>query len=974
MNDVGDGTWLQQSKQGLATTYKEVAGSGVAAAVAHLVRFYDDDEALVSAVATFVAEGLSAGDVVTTIATDDHTRAVDDRLRTGGIDIDKARASGRLLSLDAHATLARFMRNGEPDRQLFDAVIGGLMSARAAVAKGARLRAYGEMVDILWKSDRKSAALHLEELWSDLQGRYSFTLLCAYAMGHFYKEPGAIHGVCAPHTQIVGVPPHGEVGLPARAATVPAQYAEALAREIVQREQVELALRQSLRELRAKESELRRSQGQLQLITDALPVCVSYVDRDTRYQFVSAAYERWFGRSKQELLGRRVEDVVGADAYQIVGPYVERALAGETVSFQEDVPYRDSQTRSVEATYTPQLGDDGRVAGFVALISDVSERRAFERFRAAASTRAERLVKITAAVADAVTTDEVLKAVVDNVAAAVDASSAALWLVDDDGRSARLARAVGYNSSTSQAFDRAALDADQSIPVVDAIRRRQAIWIPSQAALLRDYPHLQGAISAGRSYRISCLPLVSGDRTLGALGLTIEEPREVTRESTEEERGFLLLVARYAAQAIERLRLLEAERTSKAAADAAASRLALLNKTSRVFADADLDLDARLSDVAAELSVALDSSINLALIETDGLLHLTAVHHPVPEANSLLRALSADVPLRMGEGVTGTIAATGEPALLPKLDPLAVRSRVPGAYRDFLERFPVYAMIGAPLRVRGRIIGALTAARCRDDQSFTADDLKLLEELGERAALAIENARLHREMVDGRARAEQLYRFAQSIVAADRVEVVFEAALTALEAALGANRAAVLILDGDGVMRFRASRNLSEAYRRAVEGHSPWQRDAAAPQPVLVADVDTDPSMQPFLPLFRQEGIASLAFIPLVTRGRLIGKFMVYYREAHDYSPHELELATAIASHLASVTARFEAITKLEETIRYNELFAGVLAHDLRSPLGAIMTAAQVVLMRQEGQGDRNSKPVSRIIASGSPTPQHGRC
>jgi signal transduction histidine kinase len=274
-------------------------------------------------------------------------------------------------------------------------------------------------------------------------------------------------------------------------------------------------------------------------------------------------------------------------------------------------------------------------------------------------------------------------------------------------------------------------------------------------------------------------------------------------------------------------------------------------------------------------------------------------------------------------------------------------------------------MIGAPLRVRGRIIGTVTAARRRPEQSFTAGDLRLLEELGERAAVSIENARLHREMVNGRARAEQLYRFAQSVVAADRVEVVFEAALNALEAAVAADRAGVLIFDGEGVMRFRASRNLSEAYRRAVEGHSPWARDAVAPQPVLIADVETDASMQAFLPLFREEGIGSLGFIPLVTRGRLIGKFMIYYRERHAYSPHEVELATAIASHLASVTARFDAIGKLEETIRYNELFAGVLAHDLRNPLGAIMTAAQLVLMRQEGLGDRNSKPVSRIIASG---------
>ena len=81
------------------------------------------------------------------------------------------------------------MRDGEPDRELFDSVIGGVMAERAAVSNGARLRAYGEMVDVLWKGDQKSAALHLEELWNDLQARHSFTLLCAYAIGQFYKEP-----------------------------------------------------------------------------------------------------------------------------------------------------------------------------------------------------------------------------------------------------------------------------------------------------------------------------------------------------------------------------------------------------------------------------------------------------------------------------------------------------------------------------------------------------------------------------------------------------------------------------------------------------------------------------------------------------------------------------------------------------------------------------------------------------------------
>jgi signal transduction histidine kinase len=93
---------------------------------------------------------------------------------------------------------------------------------------------------------------------------------------------------------------------------------------------------------------------------------------------------------------------------------------------------------------------------------------------------------------------------------------------------------------------------------------------------------------------------------------------------------------------------------------------------------------------------------------------------------------------------------------------------------------------------------------------------------------------------------------------------------------------------------------------------------------------------------------------------------MLYFGERHPYPSHEVDLASAIAHHLASVTARYAAIAKLEETIRYNDLFAGVLAHDLRNPVGAMMTAAQLVLMRQEGRGDGDARPLNRILASGA--------
>lgn len=220
-----------------------------------------------------------------------------------------------------------------------------------------------------------------------------------------------------------------------------------------------------------------------------------------------------------------------------------------------------------------------------------------------------------------------------------------------------------------------------------------------------------------------------------------------------------------------------------------------------------------------------------------------------------------------------------------------------------------------------------------------------------------------------RMRAEQLYRFAQAAAAAEDVETVLEAALTAIQAALGVNRAAILTLDAQRVMRFQCWRNLSDEYRRTVEGHSPWRADVTAPEPVLVADVEQEPGLAGFSALFRREGVGALAFIPLVTRGRLLGKFMLYYEHPHAFSEQEVETSIAIANHLASVIARFSALANLEETVRANELFAAVLAHDLQNPLGAIMTAAQLLLMRHEGEssgaGTRDTKPLSRILSSG---------
>src|SRR6185369_2303420 len=117
----------------------------------------------------------------------------------------------------------------------------------------------------------------------------------------------------------------------------------------------------------------------------------------------------------------------------------------------------------------------------------------------------------------------------------------------------------------------------------------------------------------------------------------------------------------------------------------------------------------------------------------------------------------------------------------------------------------------------------------------------------------------------------------------------------------------VLLFDSDGVMRFKAWRGLSDAYRTAVEGHSPWTPDTIDAQTIVVADVVKDRSLERYRAVFAAGRIAALVFIPLVNAGRVIGKFMLYYEAPHHVRDAEQPLAEVIAAEVAFALARINA-------------------------------------------------------------------
>jgi len=167
---------------------------------------------------------------------------------------------------------------------------------------------------------------------------------------------------------------------------------------------------------------------------------------------------------------------------------------------------------------------------------------------------------------------------------------------------------------------------------------------------------------------------------------------------------------------------------------------------------------------------------------------------------------------------------------------------------------------------------------------------------------------------------QTIYQLTGSVSRAQEIEEIYNETLNALERTLKADRSAILLFDPDGVMRFKAWRGLSETYRKAVEGHSPWSPEEKNPQSIFIPKVEEEPNLEKLLPVILDEGIRALGFIPLSYQGRLLGKFMVYYDVPHQFGEDEARLLQTIAGNIAFVIERKrteEALRKSEDKYRF---------------------------------------------------------
>jgi PAS domain S-box-containing protein len=321
----------------------------------HGVKFYHTDSALAEAVCGFFQSALHAGETALLIATPSHRLAIEDQLAKRDFEVHQLQSSGRYIALDAAETLAQFMVDGRPDETLFHQTVGELV--KTVLAKSGGLRAFGEMVALLWRDNNREGAIELERCWNNLQRDYSFALLCGYPVQGFpnTQDTEPFIQVCQCHTHVhpsQTLLVEQSAGDIARKIAFLEQRAACLEAEIAQRKKVEEQLRDFLH---------NATEG------------IHQVADDGKILWANEAELEMLGYDADEYIGRRIQDF-HADQV-VIDDIFARLRRHETLhNYEARLKHKDGSIRFVLINSSARF-EDGDFAYTKCFTRDITDRK-----------------------------------------------------------------------------------------------------------------------------------------------------------------------------------------------------------------------------------------------------------------------------------------------------------------------------------------------------------------------------------------------------------------------------------------------------------------------------------------------------------------------------------------------------------------------------------------------------------------------
>ena len=372
-----------------------------------------------------------------------------------------------------------------------------------------------------------------------------------------------------------------------------------------------------------------------------------------------------------------------------------------------------------------------------------------------AADRARRLQRVAERLAEAVTPEEVLDAVLTEGVRAAEARAGAIGVLSADGKSVELLAQQGYDPALMSGWASFPLDAD--LPMSQVVRTGAALFIPSLRERNELFPAL--AHQGQDGHAVVVVPLAVEGRVFGAMSLSFDHDIDFGLERREMK----MTLARQAAQALARSRLLEAEQALR-------KRMTFLAEASDLLASS-LDYNRTLRQLARLSVPGLADWCAIDILGPNGEIERLAVAHQDPEKVRWARELQERYPPdpKAPHGVA-QVLRSGEPEFLPEFPPEVLDEAIGDdqELRRIVDELGLRASICVPLKARGRILGALTLIAAETHPLYTQADFELATELAHRAAVAVDNARLFREAERGANAALALEYVADGVVLLDR--------------------------------------------------------------------------------------------------------------------------------------------------------------------------------------------------------------
>lgn len=338
------------------------------------------------------------------------------------------------------------------------------------------------------------------------------------------------------------------------------------AKDVTEQVQAETALKNKVEELRT--------------ILDALPQMVAYTDRDLVYRFVNGTYRDVFQRNADEIIGRRVPDLIGADAWKKTRGYVERALAGERVSFDETFHYPGQAPRQIHGELIPDMAPSGMVCGYYAILSDVSE---IERSLAMAQTREKELaalLRASRAIYEEATFDRIARRIFDICRETIGARSGYVAMLSEDGSENELLflEAGGLPCN---------VDPDLPMPIRGL---RQEAYRSGRPVFDNDFHHSDWMdfMPAGhvRLDNVMFAPLIVDGRAVGLIGIA-NKPAPFTENDTRLAGAFADLTAVAFRRIQDDLAVRESESRYRSLFESASDALFVADPATGILVDAN---------------------------------------------------------------------------------------------------------------------------------------------------------------------------------------------------------------------------------------------------------------------------------------------------------------------------------------------------------------------------------------------------